>query len=698
MASATSVISATGASGVFSTDAAAGAQQHPSAGEPGQASAAGEASGAFESAFEAALARAADRHEAGTQAASAWALPAPVFQQEDAAPAAGPGRTAAAPDEDPTEEDDGAPVEVPAVPVFVAPTPVAAAPAAPPEIDPAAADANEDAEEDGRPAMADDVESSSSHAGSTAPQADVRARVARPEARASAIRTTSPADGTRVNAPAPSQAANTAAAASDTGATSLPESTAQDSWLKEGSAEPAPESSWEEPAIERGNRRAVAGAPVSADAPEGRRAEARHAEARHAEVRGPRTPAADVLPQPQAQPSDSEDTSEWAAPAPAPASAVAPASTPGVETAAPESAETGAQATRASHAAALEPAPLRHQRGAVPLDLKAESPAAAVVTEGDVPAGPIAGEATTEPQGDVAIAAHAAAGESPATGAASRKARSGRSPEPHPADASAAPRIASRPERDSNASPVGETERGSSAPVPPAETAGLVGQQVRELFLASRLPDEDGGAERFPGSEESPDEAGTSESSARLEETGRAAARAPEPAKPAAAALDLNPPTTLVTGLGSSSAPGRIADFEAVIRSFTAGGTADLPAADTPDRIVQSLRMQFQRGGGDAIVQIRPEHLGPLTVSLRVENGAVQARVTTENPAVAEWLQANQETLRESLKSSGLDLDRLVINRDPDPTDRESPRDLPQPRRDRRRFADHRQSTFEIRV
>ena len=48
----------------------------------------------------------------------------------------------------------------------------------------------------------------------------------------------------------------------------------------------------------------------------------------------------------------------------------------------------------------------------------------------------------------------------------------------------------------------------------------------------------------------------------------------------------------------------------------------EVDLATTPHRLVQSLRMQFLRGGGDAVVQLRPEHLGPVTVSLRVEAGA----------------------------------------------------------------------------
>jgi flagellar hook-length control protein FliK len=123
---------------------------------------------------------------------------------------------------------------------------------------------------------------------------------------------------------------------------------------------------------------------------------------------------------------------------------------------------------------------------------------------------------------------------------------------------------------------------------------------------------------------------------------------------------------------------------------------ADVPDADTPHRLVQSLRMQFLRGGGDAIVQLRPEHLGQVTVSLRVEQGSVAARITAADPVVAEWLQAHQGSLRDGLQANGLTLERLSIDRDgrsPDRRERRQP-----PPRQRFRQAAETQSTFELTI
>ena len=123
---------------------------------------------------------------------------------------------------------------------------------------------------------------------------------------------------------------------------------------------------------------------------------------------------------------------------------------------------------------------------------------------------------------------------------------------------------------------------------------------------------------------------------------------------------------------------------------------ADVPDADTPHRLVQSMRLQFLRGGGEAIVQLHPEHLGQVTVSLRVEQGSVAARITAAAPVVAEWLEARQQSLRDGLQANGLTLDRLSIDRDGRSPDRRERREPP-PRQRFRQSAEP-QSTFELTI
>src|SRR5699024_9185352 len=65
--------------------------------------------------------------------------------------------------------------------------------------------------------------------------------------------------------------------------------------------------------------------------------------------------------------------------------------------------------------------------------------------------------------------------------------------------------------------------------------------------------------------------------------------------------------STVVPSTGGSTALPR-AETGGWVAPPPEGRTGTLPEADTRDRLIQSLRMQFLRGGGDAVLQLRPEH------------------------------------------------------------------------------------------
>jgi flagellar hook-length control protein FliK len=83
--------------------------------------------------------------------------------------------------------------------------------------------------------------------------------------------------------------------------------------------------------------------------------------------------------------------------------------------------------------------------------------------------------------------------------------------------------------------------------------------------------------------------------------------------------------------------------------------------ASTAMQIVQAMRMQWSRGVGEAHITLEPQHFGRVSVSLRVEDGRVVARLQAETPIVREWLQTNQASLRQSLAEQHLTLHRLEI-------------------------------------
>ena len=119
------------------------------------------------------------------------------------------------------------------------------------------------------------------------------------------------------------------------------------------------------------------------------------------------------------------------------------------------------------------------------------------------------------------------------------------------------------------------------------------------------------------------------------------------------------------------------------------------------DQIVQSLRMQFEQGGGEAKIELNPQYLGRVQVNVRVEQGAVSASVQAETPLVREWIAANREELTHTLSQQGLKLEKLDVAEAPkEQQARDNGRDSRQPQREPARpRRDERPSgvdTFEI--
>lgn len=128
-------------------------------------------------------------------------------------------------------------------------------------------------------------------------------------------------------------------------------------------------------------------------------------------------------------------------------------------------------------------------------------------------------------------------------------------------------------------------------------------------------------------------------------------------------------------------------------------------ATELPAQVVQSLRMQAIDGGGEAIVRLRPEYLGELVVAVKVEHGVVSASLRSDTPAVRQWVESNEATLRQALAEHGLQLDRLTVSDAAPQTeagegerqDSQEQDEEPQPR-SRRRRKPAPDATFEVMV
>ena len=125
-----------------------------------------------------------------------------------------------------------------------------------------------------------------------------------------------------------------------------------------------------------------------------------------------------------------------------------------------------------------------------------------------------------------------------------------------------------------------------------------------------------------------------------------------------------------------------------------------IPERDVIAQLVQSLRVQFRDGIGEAVVKLKPEHLGSVQISIRIENGAIKATVQAEAPAVRQWLESQQDTLRTSLAEQGLRLERFVVEPDGErqTAQGDTRQQREQRRRQHRRMSEKDQPAFEVTV
>lgn len=183
------------------------------------------------------------------------------------------------------------------------------------------------------------------------------------------------------------------------------------------------------------------------------------------------------------------------------------------------------------------------------------------------------------------------------------------------------------------------------------------------------------------------------------------------PAVPVGTAIDIERPAASRSSLSDLAvAPYPTAAFETRLQAATLEPRVEGPPqasslddAELPDQIVQSLRLQITSGGGEARVHLRPEYLGELTVRVLVEDGVVSARLEAERPAVRDWIERHEVSLRQALGEHGLTLDTLNVSdrgrdetRDRGDGEPASHHDSPERQRRPRRHHDGNAPRFEV--
>ncbi|MEO5819655.1 MAG: flagellar hook-length control protein FliK, partial [Vicinamibacteraceae bacterium] len=101
--------------------------------------------------------------------------------------------------------------------------------------------------------------------------------------------------------------------------------------------------------------------------------------------------------------------------------------------------------------------------------------------------------------------------------------------------------------------------------------------------------------------------------------------------------------------------------------------------------MVRSVRLfTASSGASEARLTLEPEHLGPVALTVRVEQGSVSAHFRAETPAAQHWIETHQQELRSGLREQGLEVKELVVTTDPDAR-REKRQDAPPARPNRAR-------------
>jgi hypothetical protein len=200
-------------------------------------------------------------------------------------------------------------------------------------------------------------------------------------------------------------------------------------------------------------------------------------------------------------------------------------------------------------------------------------------------------------------------------------------------------------------------------------TGGLQEDIAGSMAEAVRVVGMDAGHSGLPG-----------QSTGKDESNGRAFERRPPADLPSFY-------TTATRGAAADLAPERPTSIDAA-RAMAGPAMAEPAANGAPltNALVQSLKLQWRQGGGEARLRLQPEYLGELTVSLRVQGSTVTAVLQCDSPSVRTWIETHQAELRRALEEQGLSLDTLTVDPEGHPQHQQdqSPQRDHQPRNWRR--------------
>ena len=122
------------------------------------------------------------------------------------------------------------------------------------------------------------------------------------------------------------------------------------------------------------------------------------------------------------------------------------------------------------------------------------------------------------------------------------------------------------------------------------------------------------------------------------------------------------------------------------------------PGEENIGRLVQAMRINARPGASEMTVRLNPEHLGEVTIAIRVERNSVTAVVNAEAAGVRQWLETQEQAVRTGMAEHGLQLERFTVQRDGQRRDPQEQEPQPQSRRRQPKPNAHSAERFEILV
>lgn len=87
-----------------------------------------------------------------------------------------------------------------------------------------------------------------------------------------------------------------------------------------------------------------------------------------------------------------------------------------------------------------------------------------------------------------------------------------------------------------------------------------------------------------------------------------------------------------------------------------------IDAKEVFDQIVKKAELMLKQGASEMKIELKPEFLGKMTIKILVDEGVVTAKFIAENLKVKQILESNLNTLRQSLESQGLRIEKAEVN------------------------------------